>query len=249
MFARLVSAVFWVFVAATALLLFPVALVLWCLTAWWDRRRVVLHQFTCFWASLYTWCNPLWHVQVQGREHIAAGTAYIMIANHSSVADIFVLHRLFRHFKWVSKAENFRVPCIGWNMRLNRYIALRRGDRASVMAMLAACRENLAAGSSVMMFPEGTRSKTAELRPFKAGAFELAKELKVPLLPIVVSGTRRALPKHGLLCGRARMLVRILPPAQPSSLAVMSPLEAADHIRNLFVQELASLAPSAAGRQ
>lgn len=238
MFAFVVSVAFWLFVVATSLLLFPVALLLWSLTAWWDRRRVAVHQFTCFWASLYTWCNPLWRVQVQGREHMAAGKAYIMIANHSSSADIFVLHRLFRHFKWVSKAENFRVPCIGWNMRLNRYIALRRGDKESVMAMLQACRDNLAAGSSVMMFPEGTRSKTAELRPFKAGAFELAKELKVPLLPIVLIGTRRALPKHGLLCGRARMLVRILPPVHPAALAELSPLAAADQVRALFVEQL-----------
>lgn len=240
MLACLVSFAFWLFVAATSILLFPVAVLLWGLTAWWDRKRVVLHQFTCFWASLYTWCNPLWRVRVQGREHIAPGTPYIMVANHSSAADIFLLYRLFRHFKWVSKAENFRVPFIGWNMRLNRYIPLRRGDKASVLAMLASCRQNLAAGSSVMLFPEGTRSKTQELRPFKAGAFELAKELALPLLPILLVGTRQALPKHGLLCGRARMAIRILPPVLPSELANLSPQDAAEQVRSLFVQQLAA---------
>jgi 1-acyl-sn-glycerol-3-phosphate acyltransferase len=242
MFSRLVSLLFWVFVGTTALLLFPVAVVRWIATAWSDRNRVVLHQFTCFWASLYTWCNPLWRVRVDGREHIAAGTAYVMVANHSSAADIFLLHRLFRHFKWVSKVENFRVPFIGWNMRLNGYIPLRRGDKESVLAMLAACRRSLAAGSSVMLFPEGTRSKTQELRPFKAGAFELANDVGAPLLPIVLIGTREALPKHGLLCGRARMHIRILPPITPVALAGLSALEAGEHVRSLLVKQLAAAA-------
>ena len=242
MFDRLVSVGFWLFVAVTAVLMFPLAVLIWCLTAWWDRKRVVLHQFTCFWASLYTWFNPFWRVHVQGREHIQPATAYVMIANHSSATDIFLLYRLFRHFKWVSKIENFRVPFIGWNMRLNRYIPLRRGDKQSVLAMLAACRKNLAAGSSVMLFPEGTRSKTDELRPFKGGAFELAQDLSLPLLPILLVGTRQALPKHGLLCGRARMQIRILPPVLPAMLAGKNALEAADQVRSLFVQQLAAVA-------
>ena len=93
-----------------------------------DRRLVLLHRFTCFWASLYTWCNPAWQVTVEGCDKIRPGTTYVMVANHLSLIDILVLFRLFRHFKWVSKIENFKVPFIGWNMRLNRYIELRRGD-------------------------------------------------------------------------------------------------------------------------
>ena len=76
----------------------------------------LLHRFTCFWASLYTWCNPVWRVRVEGREKIRPDATYVMVANHQSFLDILVLFRLFRHFKWVSKIEKFRVPCIGWNM-------------------------------------------------------------------------------------------------------------------------------------
>ncbi len=211
MLRRALSLVFWLFIVVSSLLLFPVAVLLWAVTAPFDRRLVVLHRFTCFWASLYTWLNPAWRVHIEGREKIRPGRAYVMVANHQSLLDILVLFRLFRHFKWVSKVENFRVPAIGWNMSLNRYIKLRRGDRESIERMMRACEHTIAEGNSVMMFPEGTRSVDGRLKAFKHGAFTLAQRTQSPLLPIVVSGTANALPKRGfVLQGRHRILVRIL---------------------------------------
>src|SRR5262245_66447386 len=119
------SALFWAFLTVTSIALFPVAVVVWAVTRPFDRRLRALHLFTCFWASLYTWTNPAWRVHIDGREKIRRGEAYVMVANHQSLLDILVLFRLFVHFKWVSKIENFRIPLIGWNMRLNRYIPLR----------------------------------------------------------------------------------------------------------------------------
>jgi 1-acyl-sn-glycerol-3-phosphate acyltransferase len=211
MLARTLSVVFWLFVVASSLVLFPFALVIWAATVCFDRKLVVLHRFTCFWASLYTWLNPAWRVSVEGRDKIRPHTAYVMVANHQSLLDILVLFRLFVHFKWVSKIENFRIPVIGWNMSLNRYIKLRRGDRKSVDRMMGACERTLASGSSVMMFPEGTRSADGQLRAFKPGAFTLAQRAGVPLLPIVVHGTARALPKRGfVLRGRHDIHIRVL---------------------------------------
>src|SRR3990172_8253323 len=144
MLRRALSAVFWLFVAVTSILLCPVAVAIWAVTAPFDRRLVLLHRFTCFWASLYTWFNPAWRVVVEGREKIVRNRAYVMGANHQWLLDILVLCLLFVHFKWVSKIENFRVPAVGWNMSLNRYIKLRRGDRASVEQMMSACERTLA---------------------------------------------------------------------------------------------------------
>src|SRR5512143_2470333 len=208
MLARFASALFWMFIVVTSLLLFPVALLIWALTVLFDRRLALLHRFTCFWASLYTWLNPAWRVHVEGRERIRPDVAYVMVANHQSLLDILVLFRLFVHFKWVSKIENFRVPCIGWNMSLNRYIKLRRGDRASVERMMQACERTLKEGNSIMMFPEGTRSADGRLRAFKHGAFTLAQRARRPLLPIVVEGTAHALPKHGVVL-RGRHAIRV----------------------------------------
>jgi 1-acyl-sn-glycerol-3-phosphate acyltransferase len=153
----------------------------------------------------------VWPVHIEGRERVRRDETYVMVANHLSLLDILVLFRLFVHFKWVSKIENFRVPFIGWNMSLNRYVKLRRGDRASVVQMMKACRETLLAGNSIMMFPEGTRSPDGRMRAFKTGAFELAIECGRPILPIAIQGTSHALPKRGfVLQGRHPITVTVL---------------------------------------
>lgn len=245
MLQRGFSLLFWIFLAASSVLLFPVAVILWAVSAPFDRRGRLLHGFTCFWASLYTWLNPVWRVRIEGRRKIRAGAAYVMVANHQSLLDILVLFRLFAHFKWVSKIENFRVPFIGWNMSLNRYIKLRRGDRQSVDAMMRACEHTLQQGSSVLMFPEGTRSADGSLRAFKHGAFTLAQRAGVPLLPIVVQGTAPALPKRGfVLRGRHAIRVRVLDEIPFPSFA-HKPVEAfADEVRARFAVELGKSAPA-----
>lgn len=209
--ARIYSTLFWAFILFSSIVLFPVALLIWAATVLFDKRLVLLHRFTCFWASIYTWFSPVWRVTIEGRDKIRSGVAYVMVANHQSLLDILVLFRLFKHFKWVSKIENFRVPLIGWNMSLNRYIKLRRGDKDSVDRMMRACEQTLGQGNPIMMFPEGTRSFDGKLKPFKHGAFTLAQRVRVPLLPIVIQGTSEALPKRGfVLRGRHAIHVRIL---------------------------------------
>ncbi|MCH8083055.1 MAG: 1-acyl-sn-glycerol-3-phosphate acyltransferase [Myxococcales bacterium] len=233
------SVLFWIFITLSSVAMFPVALLCWALTLPFDRRKVILHRLTCFWASLYTWLNPAWRVKVVGREKIDPNETYVMVANHQSLLDIFVLFRLFRHFKWVSKVENFRIPCIGWNMYLNGYIQLKRGDRSSVAVMLRTCRENLAAGNSIMMFPEGTRSLTGKLRGFKTGAFDLAKDAKRPLLPIVVHGTASALPKRGvILQGRHRIVIEVLDPITYTTFAEEEAEDLMLRVRELIGEHL-----------
>jgi 1-acyl-sn-glycerol-3-phosphate acyltransferase len=241
MLRRALSALFWGFLVASSLTLFPIACLLWFATAPLDPRRRWLHQFTCFWASLYTWLNPAWPVRIEGREKIRRDGTYVMVANHQSLLDILVLFRLFTHFKWVSKIENFRIPLIGWNMSLNRYIKLRRGSRESVVAMLRACREALAAGSSILIFPEGTRSETGSLRAFKTGAFEIAMSARCPILPIAVQGTAQALPKRGfVLQGRHPIRVRVLPELPWESFRGASAEDLAARVRELIAKEIAA---------
>ena len=202
------------------LALFPIAVGVWAVTTPFDRRRVLLHRFTCFWASLYTWLNPAWPVTPSGIEKIDEDEACVFVANHLSLLDILVLFRLFRHFKWVSKVENFRVPLIGWNRSLNGYVKRKRGDRASVMRMFRDCDQTLASGSSIMVFPEGTRSSTGRMHAFKTGAFEIALRTKSPIVPIALLGTSDALPKHGLvLQGRHQIEVNVLEPLPYESFA------------------------------
>jgi 1-acyl-sn-glycerol-3-phosphate acyltransferase len=234
------SLVFWIFVAVSSVVLFPVALLVWLATLPFDRRLHLLHLFTCFWASLYTWCNPAWRVSIEGRERIARHTTYVMVANHQSLLDILVMFRLFVHFKWVSKIEAFRVPVIGWNMALNRYIKLRRGDAGSISSMLEICERTIRAGSSLMMFPEGTRSTDGRMRKFKHGAFTLARRTGAPILPIVVEGTGRALPRRGfVLRGMHEIRLRILEEIPAESWMGVSAEEMAGRVQRMFDSQLA----------
>lgn len=239
MLRALFSLVFWIFLFTSSAVFFVLALVLWAVTAPFDRRRILLHAFTCFWGSLYTWLSPAWPVRVLGRERMRPGVAYVMVANHLSLLDILVVFRLFRHFKWVSKIENFRVPFIGWNMALNGYIRLRRGSPGSAAHMLRECERNLEAGSSVMIFPEGTRSPDGQLLRFRPGAFELARRTRRPILPVLIRGTADALPKRGfILRGRHPISVEILDALAPQSFVGLETEELALEVREIFAAGL-----------
>src|SRR4030067_351908 len=98
MLRRILSLVFWLFLTATSILLFPGAPLVWAVPPPFARRRALPHKFPCLWASLYSWLNPAWPVTIEGRERIRRGEAYVMVANHLSLLDILVLFRLFSHF-------------------------------------------------------------------------------------------------------------------------------------------------------
>lgn len=198
MLNRLISIFFLAFIGISSAVLFFVALAIWLLTVGFDRRLVWLHMFTSFWGSVYVWIMPFWSISLKGRRRMRKGAAYMIVSNHQSQLDILVAFTLFYPFKWVSKSEIFKLPFVGWNMVLNRYIKLKRGDKESIQKMMADCEKKMAEGSSVYFFPEGTRSSSGVMKPFKPGAFILAKKMKVPILPIAINGTKNALPKHSL---------------------------------------------------
>ena len=219
---RALSLAYWTLIGVTCPVFFVGALVVFALTAPFDRRRVALHLYSSAWASFYVRVNPLWTLRVVGRERLPRRGAAVLVANHASLIDILVLFDLFRPYKWVSKASNFRLPFVGWNMRLNDYVPLRRGDRDSVLEMLAHCGRHLERGSPILMFPEGTRSDDGALKAFKDGAFELAVTHGVPVIPIAVHGTAAALPKHGLVLEQhVDARIEVLEPLAPGTDAAL----------------------------
>jgi 1-acyl-sn-glycerol-3-phosphate acyltransferase len=219
---RLVAICYITFVFVTSFCFFLVACVIWLLTVLFDPNLRALHRFTCHWASLYIWAFPPWSVTVNGRDKINPKLTYVIVSNHQSLVDILAAFCLFTHFKWVSKSELFDIPLIGWNMYLNRYVKLERGRTHSVRKMYAACEKHLKNGSSIFVFPEGTRSTTGKLREFKEGAFVLAKRLNVPILPLVINGSKNALPKDSLnFHGRSDVQVTILDPILPDAFGDM----------------------------
>ncbi len=234
---RIIAAGWFIFVSVTSVFFFLTALLIRLVTWPFDRRQAVLQQFTCFWAALYTWIIPAWKIRIEGRENLAGKTSRVVVSNHQSLLDILVLFNLFFHFKFVSKAEIFRVPLIGWNMYLNRYIKLTRGDKKSVARMLKDCEKAISEGSSVLIFPEGTRSPDGRIKTFKTGAFIVAQRMKAPILPIVISGTNAALPKYSLnFHGTYEIMLRVLEPVPYESFADLQPEDAAEMVRSIIKQ-------------
>jgi 1-acyl-sn-glycerol-3-phosphate acyltransferase len=232
----LVSYIVWAVVIVTCPAFFVVAFLVWLVTVPFDRRLRLLHLYSCVWASFYTYVFPYWFVSVRNRDRLRNDVAYVVVANHQSLLDILVLFRLYRHFKWVSKQEIFRLPFVGWNMALNRYIRIRRGDPKDAMRMMAACGETLEGGSSILIFPEGTRSLDGELRDFRHGAFTLALRHHVPILPIVLDGTLDALPKHGIVSPGADIVIQVLDPIPVDGFSDVDTLR--DHVRRVMADGL-----------
>ncbi len=211
MLNKLIAILFLIYMAISSAVFFCIAVCIWLTTILFDKRLVFLHLFTSFWGSMYLWTMPAWSVTTKGREKFRKNQTYVVVSNHQSQLDILIAFRLFCPFKWVSKSEVFKVPFIGWNMGLNGYIKLRRGKRESIKQMLVDSETALSKGCSVYFFPEGTRSKTGLVQKFRPGAFKLAKKLKLPILPIVINGSKDALPKGSLnFHGKSHIQIEVL---------------------------------------
>jgi 1-acyl-sn-glycerol-3-phosphate acyltransferase len=231
-----------VFIGITFPFFYLGAVIIWLLTYNLDSHLRFLHYYTCFWASTYTCVMPTWRIKIEGREKCRKEATYVIISNHQSQLDILVNFRLFLFYKIVSKSEMFRVPFMGWNMKLNQYIELVRGNKDGVRKMMEDCEKALAECNSVFIYPEGTRSPDGEIKDFKLGAFILAKKAQVPILPIVLTNTGKALPKWKMeSSGIHRMKERVLDEIPYEKFAKLSVEETAALVRRTMIAELARL--------
>ncbi|MBP9865504.1 MAG: 1-acyl-sn-glycerol-3-phosphate acyltransferase [Candidatus Omnitrophica bacterium] len=162
-----------------------------------DKKLFGMHRIASWWASSMVTLNPAWRIEVSGREQVLKNKAYVIVANHQSIADIAaVLSALPLHFKFVAKKELYTIPFLGWHMALAGYMALDRSSRESGKNVLLESRSWLRRGVSVLFFPEGTRSLDGAIHAFKIGAFKLARDQKMEILPVVIDGTGDCIPKH-----------------------------------------------------
>lgn len=227
----------WSVAAAVVLAALPIQAVLWVVTAPFDRNRVVTGQFLRGVGVVFGRCYPRWRFRLEGRWPEGPGP-YVVVSNHQSLLDIVLLSRLPREMKWVGKEELFRIPWIGWMLRLTGDIAVRRGDAESGGEAIARAKDYLAHGMSVMIFPEGTRSRDARLLPFKKGAFRLAIEAGVPVLPVAVSGTAAGLKKGGMAVAPCDAVARLLAPVPTAGLTQADATALRDRVRAAMVAVL-----------
>jgi 1-acyl-sn-glycerol-3-phosphate acyltransferase len=229
----LVTVLFWLLFGLSS----PVALLcgvaLFCLTTRFDPNRQLLHRFICRFTQGYLKLNPGWEVKVLQREHLPRGPS-VLVANHQSMADIVAVMALHHPFKFVSKASLFSLPVVGWMMSLAGYVRLDRGKPHSTQGMLEECRGWLRLGVPVLIFPEGTYSPDGKLLPFKRGAFRLAIEEGVPIVPILIEGTRSLVHEDGpWLNPTCQIRVTVLSPIQVDELG-SSDGALATRVREMF---------------
>jgi 1-acyl-sn-glycerol-3-phosphate acyltransferase len=193
------------------------------------RKLTVVHQ----------WLNPLWRFRTSGVKITDPRRPYIVVANHQSFVDILLISQLPWEMKWLSKADFFKYPLVGWLMRMAGDIKLIRGKRDSIVAAMDSCKDRLSKRVSVMIFPEGTRSEDGELRKFKDGAFRLAIETGTPILPLVLDGTHPALQKGDWRFGVTDAEVRVLEPIETAGLTIEDVPELRDRVHAMIADELA----------
>ena len=161
------------------------------------------------WANLNCMLTPV-VIHLRGRENIQKLQSYVIVANHQSAYDILVLYaRLGIDFKWVMKKEIRKIPGIGFGSKAVGHIFIDRSSAKAALASINAAKSKIKDGTSVVFFPEGTRSHTREMLPFKKGAFRFAFELNLPVLPVTINGTRSILPSGStnLFPGKAEILI------------------------------------------
>ncbi len=169
------------------------------------------HRLAEWWARGILWVSGV-KVTVIGREHLAPGVSYILMPNHQSHFDIPVLLGcLHTQFRWLAKAELFKIPIFGRAMRGCGYISIDRTNRHAAFASIQQAGDAIRGQASVLIFPEGTRSPDGKLLPFKKGGFVLAADSGVPILPIGIYGTGRILPKKHLLLDPGPVVLQIGP--------------------------------------
>lgn len=238
----LVSLFIWSFIGLTLLPFFIFYLFVWIVSFPFDRKNAFSHYFTMLWTRLYLTFNPGWKLRVENRDKINRKKACIIISNHQSIIDVALLLQLNMNFRWVSKIELASVPFVGWVIWMNNHILVRRGDKQSITNMAEACQKAISRGIPVFMFPEGTRTGNGQILPFKEGAFILARENDVPILPVVIDGTGDALPRHGFLFKvNQTFTIRVLDEISSETIETMEIPQLMDYTRIKMVDALNDL--------
>lgn len=173
------------------------------------NERIASFVGGVLWARINAWMTPI-SVAVSGRDNVDPDQSYVVIANHQSAFDIFVLYGFLNiDFKWVMKQEVRKLPGIGIGCEKVGHIFIDRSNHDAAIKSLEEAKKKIVNGTSIIFFPEGTRSMDGIIKPFKKGAFKMALDLDLPILPVTITGTRDILPNKtlDLFPGKAAMQI------------------------------------------
>ena len=208
------------------------------LCAFFSKTGNVPHKVAIMWAKSILFVSRV-TVHVSGISNIDPEKSYIFMANHQSNFDILALFAgLPVQFRWLAKAELFKIPIFAQGMRGCGYISIDRRNRESAFQSIREAGEKIRNGASVMIFPEGTRSWDGKLLSFKKGGFVLAVDSGVPIVPMVITGSLAVMPKKQLKVKSGKILLRILSPIDHSSMEISNKNELLQIVQDTISKEL-----------
>ena len=201
-------------------------------TVFWKNAEFV-HKVQQFWSRSFFWLMFL-PVSVDGQEHIVPGQSYVFVANHQSMFDVWLVYGwLPVIFKWLMKAELRKVPFVGTGCKAAGHIFIDRRSTKAAMESLKEVEKQLVNGVCTVICPEGTRSLNGEVGRFKRGAFQIAWDLGLPIIPLSLDGCYEVLPKGKPFVYRAPVHMHI---GEPIDLKQFSdPNEAIEAVRNAVI--------------
>jgi 1-acyl-sn-glycerol-3-phosphate acyltransferase len=224
----------WTYLILANIIGCAVVAVVWVVTWPFDKaKRAPGRTFRLVGVSVVK-MNPLWHFRTEGTPPRRDAHPFVAVSNHESYADIFLISHLPWEMKWMGKEQLFKIPCLGWMMGMANDIPLKRGAKESIIKAMDECAARLKQKMSVMIFPEGTRSPDGALLPFKDGAFRLAIENGVPILPIAVAGTRRAMAKGTFQFQPTRAICRVLDPIPTTGMVLADVARLKQQVRDVI---------------
>lgn len=200
----------------------------------------IVHEVSMMWGKSLFALTPGWSLELSGSENfLPKGSSFVLVANHESATDILALYHLGLRFVWLAKKEAFKTPLIGTGLRWGGHIPVERGVKESHNEALKKCKDQIASGTPVLFFPEGTRSTLGYPKDFKVGAFKIAKEMGVPVLPVVLKGAGKLLRKGSLAYNEATMRIKVLEPTSSHENETVS--EFTKRVEQLVISEHAKL--------
>ena len=238
----MLSILYYLFTLLQVTFWFVVSIIVLIITYPFDKSRRWVHECSRIICTTLFGVPPRMRRTIKGLENVDKSKSYVMVINHNSGFDIFAAYKIPLNFRWVSKKEVFYVPFMGPLLYIHGDIPINRGNAAAAMAkVIEDGKLWIKRGASVAIFPEGTRSKDGEIHRFKAGAFNLAKEAGVEILPVVMTGTNNMFRKKWLINWTNHIAIKVLKPVPVEEVAALEAKELAANTQQRMIEALAEL--------
>ncbi|MBF0117716.1 MAG: 1-acyl-sn-glycerol-3-phosphate acyltransferase [Desulfobacterales bacterium] len=202
--------------------------------SFFTKKANIGHLIAAMWGRSILWITNI-KVNVSGLSNIDPNKSYIYMPNHQSFFDIPVLFGHLRvQFRWLAKAELFKIPVFGTAMKGAGYISIDRSNKKSAKESIDKAANAIEDGVSIIIFPEGTRSKDDSIQTFKKGGFILAIDKGVPIVPVIIKGTREILARDKFIIKSGNVSFKILPPIDTSGYSLANKDELVNKVHDIM---------------